>query len=419
MSGRLKQFQREMRAYPRQFWLLTAGIFVYVGGAALAFPYEGIYLHRDLHVSMSWIGFVFGVVPLAVSPLQIWGGHLTDRFGRRRMIVLALWMGVVWFVGFAFVRQVWQVALLVAVESSFGWPLFQTAANAMIADLLEPQHRAEGFSITRIAMNVGVVIGPALAGFALALGWTFRQLFLAAAVGCLAAMVIAAAWFRETRPTAAARAQVPTGEAGLSGYRLVFADRRFLIFCLVSVLPVFCIGQFGSIYSVFITDTLGVGFGTWGLLLAMNAFIVAAVQYPLIRKLKGRDPMVLLAVSSGLLAVGMGFTAFAFATWPLIVLVAVISFGEILLSPVATTVVGDMAPEAVRGRYMGVWTVVWNGGASLGPTFGGLAMDRLGGRQAFVIIMVVGAAGAALFPLLRERRGQRLPRRLGLRRAGQ
>jgi MFS family permease len=146
----------------------------------------------------------------------------------------------------------------------------------------------------------------------------------------------------------------------------------------------------------------------------MNAFIVAAVQYPLIRRLKGRDPMVLLAVSSGLLALGMGLTAFAFATWPLIVLVAVISLGEILLSPVATTVVGEMAPEEVRGRYMGVWTVVWSGGASLGPAFGGLAMDRLGGRQAFVVIMVVGAAGAALFPLLRRRPGQRLPRTLGL-----
>ena len=59
------------------------------------------------------------------------------------------------------------------------------------------------------------------------------------------------------------------------------------------------------------------------------------------------------------------------------------SVGETLLSPVASAEVAELAPEAVRGRYMGVWTVVWNGGAALGPAFGGWAMDTLGGRQAF------------------------------------
>ena len=54
-----------------------------------------------------------------------------------------------------------------------------------------------GQFFVNVSMNVGVVFGPALAGFALAFGATFRQLFLAAAVGCLAAMVIAAVWFRE------------------------------------------------------------------------------------------------------------------------------------------------------------------------------------------------------------------------------
>ena len=118
---------------------------------------------------MTWIGVVFGLVPAAMVPLQIWGGHLTDRVGRRSMLIVSVCSAVVWFVGFAFVREIWQVALLVAVESSVGWPLFQTASNAMIADLLPQRQRAEGFSITRVSMNLGVVLGPALAG--LALGW--------------------------------------------------------------------------------------------------------------------------------------------------------------------------------------------------------------------------------------------------------
>jgi MFS family permease len=396
----VKESLRRLAAFPRQFWVLTLGIFIYVGAAALAFPYEAIYLRTTLGTSMSMIGVVFGLVPLAVMPLQFWGGQLTDRLGRRVVIMLSVLVGVVWFVGFAFVTQVWQVAVLIAFESALGWPLFQTASNAMIADVLPPERRQEGFGVTRVAMNLGVVVGPAAAGIALGYGATFRELFLSAAAGCVLMVVLMAVWIRESRPASALLPVRHTDRHGRSGYRIVLHDRVFLIFCAVAVLPVFCIGNFGSIYAVYVTDYLGLPYREWGYLLALNAGIVALVQFPLVSALRRRNRMVLLAASSALLAVGIGGSAFAGPLWSLVLLISVLSVGETLLSPVASAEVADLAPEAVRGRYMGVWTVVWNGGAALGPAFGGLAMDHIGGRQAFVVLLVVGLAGALLFARL-------------------
>jgi MFS family permease len=400
MRSRLSGLFLDLRSHPAQFWVLTLGIFIYVAAAALAFPFEAIYLHRYLGTSMSMIGVVFGLVPLAVMPMQFWGGALTDRFGRRAIIMISVLIGVVWFVGFAFVTQLWQVAALVALESALGWPLFQTASNAMIADLLPPEKRQEGFGITRVAMNLGVVLGPALAGIALGLGTSFRQLFLAAAAGCVLMVVMMAIWIKESRPAATLSSVKHTDSAGRSGYRIVLHDRVFILFCLVAILPVFCIGNFGSIYAVYITDFLGVADGQWGLLLALNAGIIAVVQYPLVRGLRLRNRMVLLAISSALLGVGIGGSAFAGPLWSLVILIVVLSIGETLLSPVASAEVSDLAPEAVRGRYMGVWTVVWNGGAALGPAFGGMAMDAIGGRQAFIVLLIVGLVGALGFLLL-------------------
>jgi MFS family permease len=391
---------RGLRGYPRQFWVLTLGTFVYVAAAALGFPFEGIYLHREVGASMSVVGVVFGLVPAAVMPMQFWGGQITDRLGRRPVIIASVSVGVLWFVGFAFVTEVWQVAALVAVESAVGWPLFQTASNAMIADLLPQERRQEGFSITRVAMNLGVVVGPALAGLALGLGASFRVLFLAAAAGCLVMVLMMILWIRESRPASALEPQAHVDAKGRSGYRLVLADRAFLLFCAVAALPVFCIGNFGSIFSVYITDYLGVPDGEWGALLALNALVVATVQYPLVRATRFRNRMILLAISSALLAAGIGGSAFAGPLWSLVVLIVVMSVGETLLSPVASAEVSDLAPEAVRGRYMGVWTVVWNGGAALGPAFGGWAMDAFGGRQAFTVLLVVGLVGAGGFLLL-------------------
>ena len=400
MSGGLKRSLRELRSFPRQFWVLTLGIFIYVAAAALAFPFEGIYLHDQLGASMTTIGVVFGLVPAAVMPMQFWGGQLTDRLGRRKVIMLSVLMGVVWFVGFAFVTSVWQVAALVAIESSFGWPLFQTASNAMVADLLPPDKRQEAFSVSRVAMNLGVVIGPAAAGLALGLGASFRELFLSAAAGCALMVVMMFVWIRESRPASATDPEKHADAQGRTGYRIVFHDRTFIVFCLVALLPVFCIGNFGSIFSVYVTSYLNVPYGDWGALLALNAFIVATVQYPLVRATRFRNRMVLLAIATALLALGIGGSAFAGPLWSLIILIVVLSVGETLLSPVASAEVSDLAPEAVRGRYMGVWTIVWNGGAALGPAFGGWAMDTFGGRQAFVILLVEGLVGAGLFLVL-------------------
>jgi MFS family permease len=396
MFARLRHFLRGLRAFPRQFWVLTIGIFIYVGAAALAFPFEAIYLRQNLHTSMTMIGVLFGLVPLAVMPVQFWGGQLTDRLGRRKVIMLSVLIGVVWFVGFAFITELWQVAALVALESAFGWPLFQTASNAMIADLLPGEKRQEGFGITRAAMNFGVVVGPVLAGQALGFGVSYRVLFLSAATGCLLMVAMMAVWIRESRPASATQRVRPDGE-GRSGYRRVFHDRVFIVFCLAAVLPVFCIGNFGSIYAVYITSFLGVPSSVWAYLLTLNALIVVLVQIPLVTALRGRNRMILLAVSSGLLALGVGGSAFAGPLWTLVVLIVVLSLGETLLSPVASAEVADLAPEAVRGRYMGVWTVVWNGGAALGPAFGGWAMDTIGGRQAFVVLLLVGLAGMGSF----------------------
>jgi MFS family permease len=393
---------RDLRVFSRQFWILTIAIFTYCAAAALAFPFEGIYLRTHLHTSMTSIGLVFGLVPLVLMPVQFWAGHLTDRVGRRPLIVLSAFAGVVWFVGFAYARSVWQVGVLVGVDIAFGWPLFQTASNAMIADLVEPEHRAEAYSVTRVAMNLGVVLGPAVAGLALSQGVSFFQLFISAALGCLVFGGLAGLWIRESRPQSAVTAGRAGDDEGRSGYAIVLADRRFLLFCAVALLPVFVIGNFGSIYSVFITDVLGVAYGTWGLLLAMNALIVAVLQYPLIRATRRADPMLLLAFSSLLLGIGIGGSALVGPLWPLVMLVVVMSCGQIFLAPVAATVVSGMAPEAVRGRYMGVWTVVWNGGACLGPLAIGIAMDSLGGRGGLVIVLAVGLAGAALFALLRH-----------------
>jgi MFS family permease len=389
-----------LTGYSRQFWILVIGTFVYCAGAGLAFPLEGIYLRTQLHSSWLSLALVFGVPGVLTAPFQIFGGAMTDRFGRKAMITLASISGAAWFVGFAFARTDWQVGALVVMENCIGWPLFLTASNAMVADMLPHERRTEAYSIIRTAMNAGVVLGPAVGGLALALGASFRDMFLAAAGGCLLFLVMILVWIEETRPESALRERTGGG----LGYGVVVRDRRFLVFLAVALLPLVAFGNFGAVYSAFITTVLGVKVSTWPWLLALNAAIVAALQYPVVRRVRGADPMVLLALASALIGIGVGATGFVEPLLPLVLLIILVSLGELFFSPIASGVVADMAPEAIRGRYMGAWTVAWNGGASFGVIVGGVALQTLSARAAWGLILVLGLAGALLFALMSQGR---------------
>ena len=92
--------------------------------------------------------------------------------------------------------------------------------------------------------------------------------------------------------------------------------------------------------------------------------------------------MLLMSLSCVSLGAGMGFAAFV--PWPAtLASVVSIALGIVLLLPIAATVVSRLAPVELRGRYMGMWTIVYMGGYAIGPLIGGWALDALGGRLAF------------------------------------
>ena len=178
-------------------------------------------------------------------------------------------------------------------------------------------------------------------------------------------------------------------------------DRRMQTFCLVALLPLFAFGQIWVTLPIMLGDLHGVSPQLWSIALVVFGASTAIMQYPVVRVLRGADQLLLMALSS--LCVGLGLGAAAFVPWPeTLGCVLLVSFGVVLLIPISSTVVSNLAPPELRGRYMGAWTLVYMGGYALGPLLGGWLLDALGGRGAFAVDAVAGALGAALFLALRR-----------------
>lgn len=350
---------------------------------------------------MTTVGLIIGLPLFAGLPMMVLGGAIADRYGRRWVLFLGICASATLYEGLALAHSLWPLVVVIAFEAACGWAMFMTANNAIIADLTPVAQRAEAYSLSRVAVSTGMVVGPLCGSLLLRAGLPFRALFAMGGAIILLFVLLSLVWLKETRPTSVAGGE--TGFSTMAGYRDVLADRRFLAFCAVTLLPLYGFGQVWMTFPVALGSLLGISAASWGLLITLFALTAALFQYPVVRRLQGHDKMALMAAGSALLAVGLGGAAFVSPGWPIVALVLVLSLGVMLLIPISATIVSEMAPVALRGRYMGAWTLVWMGGIALGPTLGGLAMDHLGARGALTLVMATGLLGSVLFALQRER----------------
>ncbi|MCK4725023.1 MAG: MFS transporter [Anaerolineales bacterium] len=162
------------REYPRSFWTLIGVTFIDRLGGALLFPFFALYITEKFSVGMTEVGILFAAFSASSFIGSMLGGALTDRFGRKGMVIFSLVSTSVSSVLMGLVNSLeafFVLALLVGIFTDTGGPAY----NAMIADMLPEKKRAQGFGLVRVAFNLSVTIGPAIGGFIA--GYSYLFLF--------------------------------------------------------------------------------------------------------------------------------------------------------------------------------------------------------------------------------------------------
>ena len=258
--------RRHALLFPGQFWLLVGGTYLYLVGYEIGYPFETVYLHTHLGISMTSVGLIIGLPILAGLPVQIAGGAIADRLGRRIVLIVAACAAITLFEGLALAREPWQVIAVIAFEAVFGWALYLTANNAMLADFTPPARRSEAYGISRTANNAGMVTGPLVAALLLGIGLGYRALFASGGLVCALFLVLVLVFLKESRPAGVVMGRPPGG-----GYRIVLGDRRFLALCAIALLPLYGFGQIYITLPVLLRESVGVSPAQWGLLAALYA----------------------------------------------------------------------------------------------------------------------------------------------------
>ena len=389
MITKLRKIYHE---YPRQFWLLIAAFFVDMVGNALVWPFFALFLTDKYDIGLREVGVLMGVYSLAGLVGGAVGGALADRMGRKPILLVGLLASATGNLAFVLVGEfalLYVVAVTLGVLGSVGGP----AAQAMMADLLPEEQRAEGYSIMRVEFNLAVTIGPMLGG--LLAGVSYVLLFSIDALTSVITAVVLLVALRETRPETTESAEPETLVETFRGYGEVLRDVPFMLFVLLGLLVSLVYHQMNNTLPVYMRDAHGYKPYWFGLLLTINAAIVVLTQFWVTRRVRRYPRLLVMAASALVYAVGFGMYGFVAGFALFVVAMVIITVGEMMLVPVSQAMAADFAKEHMRGRYMAVFGFSFSIASALGTWLAGVVIDAWGHNWVWYLSGMGGVLAAA------------------------
>ncbi|GGH79881.1 multidrug resistance protein [Pullulanibacillus pueri] len=345
------------------------------------FPFITVYFSETLGQSMA--GLLMTVPPIFSLIGSLLGGALTDRLGRRPVMLIGASFQTLMFVLFALSSSAW-IDYIAFIGIGLGKAIYSPASNAMVADLVPEQNRRQVFATFTTANNIGAVLGPALGAVFF---FHYRQALLWTCAVILFLYFVAIYFIvQETLPPSSQRLKdrsliTRVFKEQWKGYGLIFRDKVFLVYILAGIFALIPIMQLDLYLPVYVTSHVPTqALFTWhdvsfvlsskeiyGWLVGFNGLLFVLFILPVthwFQHWKERNVFILSALLSGL---GTFFVGLNNNIWFLFLVTIVFTFGEMVRSPVSQSFISNYAPEHARGQYMGVDSMQYTIGKFLAP----------------------------------------------------
>ncbi|MFD6564712.1 MDR family MFS transporter [Micromonospora profundi] len=390
---------------PTTFWYLWTGTLINrLGSFVLIFL--AIYLTQERGFSASQAGLVLGLWGVGGAVGTTVGGTLADRWGRRPTLFTAHVGAAAMMIALGLARDLWAVALGALLLGMFA-EAARPAFGAMMIDVVPAKDRLRAFSLNYWAINLGFACAAILAG--LAAQADYLLLFMVDAATMLITALIIFVRVPETRH---AGPTVTTAKAPRGALRTILADRVFLGFVVLNLFAALVFLQHISMLPIAMGDS-GLSPATFGSVIALNGVLIVVGQLFVPRLIRGRSRSHVLALSAVVMGVGFGLTAFAGSAWFYGLTVLIWTVGEMLNSPSNATLIAELSPAALRGRYQGVFGLSWQIAGASAPVLGGLVREHAGNSALWLGCAALGVLTAVAHLVsgpARERRADALRR---------
>ncbi|GAB4483854.1 MAG: MFS transporter [Anaerolineales bacterium] len=394
LSRLAQQILDEIRSYPPQFWLIASGVLISSTGSSLIWPFQLIYISKVLGASITSSASLIAVSSSIGLLVSLLGGAVADKIGRKPLMLMAQAVHGLAYLLMSSART-YPAFLLPMALMGVANPFYATGSDAMMADLLPAEKRSSGYSILRMINNAGIAIGPGFGGYLVTRSYNLA--FNSAAAGMLAYSLLLLFFARETlsRESRPRRA-----ESFFSGFDRILRDKIFLAFVAVTAFGMIAPLMMWTLLALYTNQNYGLPENLYSWLPVTNALMCVFVQYFVTLFTRRFAPGKTIAAGMAVYALGVGSVALMSSFWGFWLSMVIMTFGELILVPTASTFVANRAPDDLRGRYMSFYWLTWGLARTLAPLVGGFINDQIAPRAVWWSGLAFGLSSAAALLLV-------------------
>lgn len=390
---------------PRDGRLLLLGVAVDALGTGLTLPFLVVYFREVRHIPLPTVGLLMSLPPFVALLLLGPIGLGIDRFGARRLQMVALTFSLLGQLSLIAVRGP-ATAAAALVLGGIGHATFFPAIGALTASAIPSEHRQRFYGLSFTLLNAGIGLGGVVSGLLVNVHRprTFEVIYLCDGLSYLIPLALLAFVIRDVGMPVRLPADDDSAHVPAS-YALVLRDKAFRRFLAVTFVGAFIgYAQLEAGWTAFARIVGGISTTGIGIAFAANTTVIVLLQLPVVHRIEGHRRTRLLMLMAVIWAtawalVGVaGLVGGAMAFALLVVSAGIFGSGETLNSPVVPAVVNDLSSDHLRGRYNAANSVAFQVAAVLGPISAGLLIGH--GLAAAYIIMLLGGCGVLVVLLL-------------------
>ncbi len=364
-----KAYIASFSGLPKVVWLLSLVVLVNRSGTMVLF-FMSLYVTEVLHFGVSETGKIISVYGFGSLVGSFLGGWLSDKVGTRNIQLFSLLLSGIGFIVLGTLTTFTQIIIaffLLAVVAE----AFRPANVSAVAEATPPEKRARGYALNRLAINLGITIGPALGGFLAALN--YHYIFWVDGVTSLGAAALFfllfffGKHFKHYKP-----------ESGSDWGILPWKDWIFLATLGLILILAMLFFQIFNTWPLYLRQDYRLVEAQIGTLLALNGFMIILIEMPLIHRLEAVNPIKTIALGALLLFSGFALLPLSQSYGYAALLVIVWTVGEILVFPLMTTFIANRASDANRGKYVGMFIFTFSLALIIGPALGTWIYDSYG-----------------------------------------
>jgi MFS family permease len=357
-------------------YLVAFITFITRAGQFMSLPFLAIYLSRENILSAGQIGLILGVSGFMLSVTSLFNGMFIDRSSHKKTLVIALFLGGICYLGFAFSMKVFYELLL--LNAALGW--FRSLADLSAVTILmhntKQEHLTYAYSARFIGANLGVALGPAI-GAIMSIHHSLLIFYIAGALNFGLAIIVL---FYNDQTSF----QIKQREPLWKNFYDLIKDKTLLYLTLINFLIWVIYAQLDTTFPQYLAATWKNSATIFGVLMTINALICVFFQPLVLRwaeltslKQSGIIGGIMFAIAFFIFSMHPGF-------WWMLIAVMLMSFAELFTLPINGLLVMRIAPKHLIASYNGFANLSLLG-LSLAPILGGYALQWIGGRNLFLI----------------------------------